>query len=104
SKRWDRILCDRVLGYLDPADAGRAIRALSVSLADGGYLVCAIVCSDHESREVVRNGTWGRAELRPKAWYEERFAKARLVVDRELTRAIVEPRGWDCVWVLRHRG
>jgi len=100
SKRWDRILCDRVLGYLEPIDAGKAIKALSLSLAPDGYLVCAIICSDHKSEEVRRNGAWGRKSLRSKEWYVGKFRKNGLVVDEEKTRAIVEPRSWDCVWVL----
>ena len=66
-----------------------------------GYLVCVMICSDHKSEEVRRNGSWGRAPLRPRAWYLRRFEKAGLVVDEELTERIVGPRRWDCVWVLR---
>lgn len=101
-KQWSRILCDRVLGYLDEGDALKAIKALKRCLREDGYLVCAIVCSDHKSAEVRNNGAWGRAPLRPKSWYLDRFKKIGLVVEEKMTRAMAEPRGWDCVWIFRH--
>jgi chemotaxis methyl-accepting protein methylase len=39
-RKWDVILWDRVLGYLDEADVEKAIRSLKDSLAEDGYPSC----------------------------------------------------------------
>jgi len=97
-KKYDIVICNRVLGYLEESGIKRALRNLKEIFEK--YLILSVVTADHRDKWIRSVALQSRKRLLSKKFYLDLFRELGLRIDKEKTFKIRRP-AWDNVWVFK---